>query len=81
MNKVLGDDVPWKYDQSDLVWHYTNGSALQGILANHELWASNTAFMNHSGERRLADKYLRAAKKKNGCGFPSRAGFLLGPRW
>jgi hypothetical protein len=64
------DDVPWKYEPSDLVWHYTNGPALKNILTNHELWAGNTAFMNDTGERRLADKYLRDAKKRMGEVFP-----------
>lgn len=45
-------------DDDDLVWHYTNGSALQNIIIRNELWASNTAFMNDAHERRLADKYL-----------------------
>jgi hypothetical protein len=70
MTTVLVDDVPWEYEQSDLVWHYTNGTALKNILTNHELWAGNTAFMNDTGERRLADKYLRDAKKRMGDVFP-----------
>jgi len=70
MTTALVHDVPWKYEQSDLVWHYTSGSALKNILTNHELWASNTAFMNDTGERRLADKYLRDAKRRMGDVFP-----------
>ncbi|MEW1856929.1 DUF2971 domain-containing protein [Pseudarthrobacter oxydans] len=64
------DNVPWSYEPGDLVWHYTNGPALKNILTNHELWAGNTAFMNDTGERRLADQYLRDAKKRMGDVFP-----------
>lgn len=57
-------------DDDDLVWHYTNGSALQNIIGRSELWASNTAFMNDTHERRLADKYLIQAKERLGDSFP-----------
>lgn len=48
-----------------MVWHYTNGAALNNIIVNNELWASNTAFMNDAGERRLADAYLLEARKRS----------------
>lgn len=57
-------------DEYDLVWHYTSGSALQNIISKSELWASNTAFMNDTHERRLADKYLIRAREKLGDSFP-----------
>ncbi|MFJ5963069.1 hypothetical protein [Pseudarthrobacter oxydans] len=41
------------FNENDLVWHYTSGSALQNIISKSELWASNTAFMNDTHERRL----------------------------
>lgn len=60
-----------KHDGDDnLVWHYTSGAALKEIITKHELWASNTAFMNDSGERRLADEYLVKAKNNMGKDFP-----------
>lgn len=59
------------YDGDDnLVWHYTSGAALKEIITKHELWASNTAFMNDSGERRLADQFLVKAKNEMGEKFP-----------
>ncbi len=77
--------LPMEYYRSDempahddgLVWHYTNGSALQSILLKNELWASNTAFMNDIHERRLANKYLIQAKEKLGDVFPEELDFYL----
>ncbi|SDP65046.1 hypothetical protein SAMN04487914_12341 [Arthrobacter sp. ok909] len=64
-------------DDDGLVWHYTNGSALQSILLKNELWASNTAFMNDIHERRLADKYLIQAREKIGDDFPAELDLYL----
>lgn len=69
------DEVP--ADDEGLVWHYTNGAALQSILLKNELWASNTAFMNDIHERRLADKYLIRAREKLGDDFPEELDFYL----
>lgn len=43
-----------------LVWHYTNGSGLKGILENNVLWASSAAYLNDfkelvSGSDRLKE--------------------------
>lgn len=32
------------------VYHYTNAKALRGIIANNELWLSNTLFVNDRTE-------------------------------
>lgn len=37
-------------DQPNLVWHYTDGTALKNIIENNELWASSAAFMNDMNE-------------------------------
>lgn len=37
-------------DETELVWHYTDGSALMNILKNNELWAGSAAFMNDTNE-------------------------------
>lgn len=71
VSKKYTEESPWKYEQNDLVWHYTNGPALKNMVTNHELWASSTAFMNDSGERRLADDFLRTERKKKGNDFPA----------
>lgn len=60
----------WTHEATDLVWHYTNGPALQNMLTNHELWASSTAFMNDAGESRLAVQYLKEERAKMGRKFP-----------
>lgn len=71
MNTPETDPVaPWKYKDKDLVWHYTNGSALKNMLTKHELWASSTAFMNDSGERRIAIDFLKEARRDMGGKFP-----------
>ncbi|WCI08127.1 DUF2971 domain-containing protein [Arthrobacter sp. OVS8] len=64
-------------EDEGLVWHYTNGTALQSILLKNELWASNTAFMNDIHERRLADKYLIRAREKLGDEFPEELDLYL----
>ena len=46
----------WASNDDVLVCHYTNGAALQNIIRQKELWASNTAFMNDTYERRLANR-------------------------
>lgn len=58
------------YEAGDLVWHYTNAAALQNILTKHELWASDTAFMNDSLEGHLGSKFLKEAKEAMGQDFP-----------
>lgn len=35
-----------------LVYHYTSADGLAGIIRNHEIWMSNTAFMNDTTELR-----------------------------
>lgn len=60
----------WKYEAQDLVWHYTNGAALQNMLTKHELWASSTASMNDAGESRIAIHRLRTARANMGDKFP-----------
>ena len=32
------------------VYHYTTADGLSGIVSNHEIWMSNTAFMNDTTE-------------------------------
>jgi hypothetical protein len=32
------------------IYHYTSGDGLAGIIGNHEIWMSNTAFMNDTTE-------------------------------
>lgn len=66
----LGEAVKRNDGDDNLVWHYTSGAALKEIVTKHELWASNTAFMNDSRERRLADEYLVKAKNDLGKDFP-----------
>lgn len=34
----------------NLVWHYTTGHGLLGIITNHVLWASSALFLNDSNE-------------------------------
>lgn len=34
----------------DRLYHYTNADGITGILSNHEIWMSNTAFMNDPTE-------------------------------
>lgn len=34
----------------DRLYHYTNADGITGILGNHEIWMSNTAFMNDPTE-------------------------------
>ncbi len=64
-------------EDDGLVWHYTNGSALQSILLKNELWASNTAFMNDIHEWRLADEYLIQARANLGDDFPEELDLYL----
>lgn len=44
----MGIDEP--IDQSKLLWHYTNWSALEGILQSRSIWASHVAFLNDEKE-------------------------------
>jgi hypothetical protein len=37
-------------NETELIWHYTDGAALMNILANNELWAGSAAFMNDTNE-------------------------------
>ncbi|WP_369746492.1 hypothetical protein [Paenarthrobacter sp. AMU7] len=37
-------------EETELVWHYTDGGALMNILENNELWAGSAAFMNDMNE-------------------------------
>src|ERR1019366_2322110 len=32
------------------VYHYTSADGISGIIGNHEIWMSNTAFMNDTTE-------------------------------
>ncbi|MFF2316458.1 DUF2971 domain-containing protein [Arthrobacter sp. NPDC058097] len=67
----MSEELPSESSGSNLVWHYTNGVALQNIIIKNELWASNTAFMNDTHERRLADKYLIQARESMRNSFPA----------
>ncbi|POH75369.1 hypothetical protein [Arthrobacter glacialis] len=46
-------------ENSNLVWHYTDGAALMNIITNNELWASSAAFMNDVDELLSGNKELR----------------------
>ncbi len=37
----------------ELVWHYTDGAGLIGIVTNHVLWATASEFLNDNAEVRL----------------------------
>ena len=52
-------------EDEGLVWHYTNGTALQSILLKNELWASNTAFMNDIHDRRLPQQTSIRAERSS----------------
>jgi hypothetical protein len=41
-----------------LVWHYTSGSGLKGILERNVLWASSAAYMNDSKEMQAGSEAL-----------------------
>lgn len=76
-----------------LVWHYTDGLGLKGILANNVLWASSAAYLNDfkelvSGSDRLKEVYgeldeeyaeLKEELEKNLAGFatPREENFIL----
>ena len=36
--------------EDDLIYHYTSEEGLRGILTNHEIWLTNTAFVNDTTE-------------------------------
>ena len=57
-----------------IVYHYTSADGIAGIISNHEIWMSNTAFMNDTTELRtlqdernilkdndFTNKYMRRA--------------------
>lgn len=39
-----------------IVYHYTSAEGIAGIISNHEIWMSNTAFMNDTTELRTLQK-------------------------
>lgn len=43
-------DVYYKQEETDLVFHYTNLSALIGIIENQSLWATHLYFLNDRNE-------------------------------
>lgn len=53
-----------------LVWHYTTGTGLVGMLTGHKLWATSLSFMNDPGEADYAASLLREAAR----GIHDRAG-------
>ncbi len=34
------------FDSTETIYHYTSANGLRGILTNHEIWLTNTAFVN-----------------------------------
>jgi hypothetical protein len=48
----------------NIIWHYTTWSGLEGILTDHELWASRIGYLNDEQEFVLAQRVFRAAVKK-----------------
>lgn len=49
---------------TDLVWHYTNTSALISILTQHRLHASSAAYMNDSNEMMTHQLAMRSAYQR-----------------
>jgi hypothetical protein len=44
----------------ELVWHYTDGAGLLGILTDHVLWATASEFLNDNAEVRLGASRIAA---------------------
>jgi hypothetical protein len=42
-----------------LLWHYTTWSGLEGILRDHELWASQIRYLNDTLEAKYAERVFR----------------------
>jgi hypothetical protein len=40
----------------DIVYHYTSADGISGIIDKHEIWMSNTAFMNDTTELKALEK-------------------------
>lgn len=56
--------VPERPKDGELVWHYCGATALNNIVAKHELWASSVAFMNDAREVLTGNAELRAEYEK-----------------
>ena len=47
------------------VYHYTSAEGVAGIISNHEIWMSNTAFMNDTTELRMLQNSRTILKKSD----------------
>ena len=57
--KIFSD--PYK----GMIYHYTNADGLSGIVGNHEIWMSNTLFMNDIKElKALQDNHSLIDQKE-----------------
>lgn len=44
------------FDSTETIYHYTSANGLRGILTNHEIWLTNTAFVNDITECKALKK-------------------------
>lgn len=67
--------------EANLVWHYTNGAGLQGILESNTLWATSSAFMNDGLENTYAATILTKAWRDHPLSTTLPGHFLESAGW